>query len=75
MYQLQNQRRTLTEKLETLKILDEAIVELVKDKEIDTKIEESENFKFGIHDTIRNIDSKLRRLKKSEGSTAGLLPD
>ena len=61
--QLQNHRQTLTEKLETLKVLDEAIVELVKDEEIDTEIEESENFKFGIHDTIRKIDSKLKRLK------------
>ena len=30
--QLQNHRQTLTEKLETLKVLDEAIVELVKDE-------------------------------------------
>ena len=45
--QLQNHRQTLTEKLETLKVLDEAIVELVKDKEIDAEIEESENFRFG----------------------------
>ena len=45
--ELQNHRQTLTEKLETLKVLDEAIVELVKDKEIDAEIEESENFKFG----------------------------
>ena len=45
--QSQNHRQTLTEKLETLKVLDEAIVELVKDEEIDAEIEESENFKFG----------------------------
>ena len=71
MDQLQNHRQTLTEKLETLKVLDEAIVELVKDEEIDAEIEESENLKFGIHDTIRKIDSKLKRLKKSEANTGG----
>ena len=70
--QLQNHRHTLTEKLETLKVLDEAIVELVKDEEIDAEIEESENFKFGIHGTIRKIDSKLKRLKKSEANTGGI---
>ena len=70
--QLQNHRQTLTEKLETLKVLDEAIVELVKDEEIYVEIEESENFKFGIHDTIRKIDSKLKRLKKSEANTGGI---
>ena len=70
--QLQNHRQTLTEKLETLKVLDEAIVELVKDKEIDAEIEESENFKFGIHDTIRKIDSKLKRLKKSEANAGDI---
>ena len=72
MDQLQNHRQTLTEKLETLKVLDEAIVKLVKDEEIDAEIEESENFKFGIHDTIRKIDSKLKRLKKSEANTGGI---
>ena len=51
--QLQNHRQTLTEKLETLKVLNEAIVEQEKDEEIDAEIEESENFKFGIHNTIR----------------------
>ena len=71
---MQNHRQTLTEKLETLKVLDEAIVELVKDEEIDTEIEENENFKFGIHDTIRKIDSKLKGLKKREASTAGIVP-
>ena len=70
--QLQNHRQTLTEKLETLKVLDEAIIELVKDEEIDAEIEESENFKFGIHDTIRKIDSKLKRPKKSEANTGGI---
>ena len=50
--QLQNHRQTLTEKLETLKVLDEAIVQLIKDEEIDAEIEESENFMFGIHDTL-----------------------
>ena len=67
--QVHNHKETLTEKLETLKVLGEAIVELVKDKEIDTEIEESENFKFGIHDIMRKIYSKLKRLKKSEAST------
>ena len=57
-----------------MKVLDEAIVELVKDKEIDVEIEESENFKFGIHDTIRKIDSTLKRLKKNEADTGGIVP-
>ena len=70
--QLQNHRQTLTEKLETLKVLDEAIIELVKDEEIDEEIEENENFKFRIHDTIRKMDSKLKRLKKSEANTGGI---
>ena len=55
-----------------MKVLDEAIVELVKDKKIDAEIEESENFKFGIHDTIRKIDSKLKRLKKSEANAGDI---
>ena len=71
--QLQNHRETLTEKLETLKVLDEAIIELVKDEEIDAETEESKNFKFRIHDTIRKIDSKLKRLKKSDANTGGIV--
>ena len=71
--QLQNHRETVTEKLETLKLRDEAIVELVKDEETDAEIEESENFKFGIHDTIRKIDSKLKRAEKSEANTGGIV--
>ena len=70
---MQNHRQTLTEKLETLKVLDEAIVELVKDEEIDAEIEESENFKFAIYDTIRKIDSKLKGLKKNEAMTGGIV--
>ena len=45
MTKLEQCRITLKEKLETLKQLDEEILELVEDSEVDNEIEQADTFK------------------------------
>ena len=53
-------RITLKERLDTLKTLDEEILELIEaDEEISTEIEEAGKYRESVHEIIVNIDSVL----------------
>ena len=53
-------RITLKERLDTLKTLDEEILELIEaDEEISTEIEEAGKYRESVHEMIVNIDSLL----------------
>ena len=60
-------RITLNECLDTLKTLDEEILELVEqDEEISTEIEDAAKYRENVHEMIVNIDSVLEAKSMEE---------
>ena len=60
-------RITLKERLDTLKTLDEEILELIEaDEEISTEIEEAGKYRESVHEMIVNIDSLLEAKPMNE---------
>ncbi len=60
-------RITLNERLDTLKTLDEEILELIEaDEEISTEIEDAAKYRENVHEMIVNIDSVLENKSMNE---------
>ena len=56
----------LTEKLETIKKLDETILELTKPKELEKEIEDSGEFCEHVYSILAKIDLSLEKGKRGE---------
>ncbi|CAB3986360.1 uncharacterized protein LOC110232693, partial, partial [Paramuricea clavata] len=66
-------RITLKERLDTLKTLDEEILELIEaDEEISTEIEEAGKYRESVHEMIVNIDSVLEAKPMNETMSMSL---
>ena len=59
MVKLTQQRDALKEKMKTLRLLDEEILDLVKDEEIEEEIEEADHFREVIQLAIGRVEAAL----------------
>ena len=59
MVKLTQQRDALKEKMKTLRLLDEEILDLVKDEEIEEEIEEADRFREVIQLAIGRVEAAL----------------
>ena len=70
--QLRQQKVQLEEKLATIKILDNQILDLLEtEQDIDHEIDESSKFCEGIYTTLLQIDDKLKQLDVTASGHAG----